>query len=272
MINKLIYKPILHKVLRQNQQQIVQQLIELLLGKVTGGRHGSAHRLPQGIDHHLVLLTVLGRGRVPDKHLARTFVLSVPDELHVHAHFIQDVLEENQLGREAKQAVGIAMGRCHVNLIGHRREIVRPVPGGLRIGYHRLSAGAEGLQGPAELFQLGHAGCSAIGPQVNELDSRVVGGFLQGHYGVVDAHGRKHTGHSGQRETGSGFAHGLLSQRELGEVDVQHSPALGKGGGALAQGCHTAQHHQEKHEANHGHHNKRGNDRQHCLDKIFHIT
>ena len=195
----------------------------------------------------------------------------MPDELHIYAHFIQDILKENHLRGEAHEAIGITMSGAHVDLVGHRCQIVRPVAGGLGIGYYRFATSAEGLQSPAELFQLGDAGCGSIGPQIDKLDSGVVGGFLQGHNGVVDAHGRKHGGHSGQRETGSGVAHGLLTQRELGEVDIQHSPGLGKGDRALAHGRHTAQHHQEKEAAKYAHHNKRGNDRQHCLDKIFHL-
>ncbi len=88
----------------------------------------------------------------------------MPYELHIYAQFVQNILEEDKLGRKADKHISAAMSLAHQDLIGHGGQVIGAVGRGFRIGQDGLSGVTEGRQSFAEFFQLGHTGRGCIGP------------------------------------------------------------------------------------------------------------
>ena len=102
VVYQFVHQAVLHKVLRKHKGEVVYEAVELLYRDTPCFGHRSCHGSPEGVHHHLRLLPVLGGRGAADEHLSGTFIFAMTDELHVHSQLVQDVLEEELLGGQAR--------------------------------------------------------------------------------------------------------------------------------------------------------------------------
>ena len=192
------------------------------------------------------------------------------DELVVHAHFVQDVLEEDHPSGETGHLDHAAVVRSHVYLISGRGKVIGAVGGVLRVGDDGLAAPAELGEGVAELLQVGDAGGGSVRTQEDILDAGIGRRRVDGLDGVPEAHGGD-IGVTTERKTAQLVVGRLLGDGELRHVQVQHAFA-GKDGLAAAQGGHAAHHHEKQEKADQLHQDECADDGQHHFDKLFHLS
>ena len=198
------------------------------------------------------------------------------DELHVHAHALEQIAQEEHLRADAGELGRQAQVGRHIDFVGHGRQIIGGRAGVLHIGDDGLAArGAEMRQRFAQLAEGGHAGAVAVGAQVDELHRGIRGGGVDGLHGIPDAEdvGRLHAAAHDQGRRihvaeGAALLR-LLTDHQVAQVDLEHA-GLGQGGLAAARRSHRAYHPEGQDEADDSHDEEAANDGQDHFDKIFH--
>ena len=270
VVKQFIHKSFAEHVLREDQGEIVHKLVELLHGKAAGLRDLAGDGFPKGIHHHLVLLEVLLGGGVLDIHFAGGLVLAVPDQLIVHAHLVQDVLQEDHPPGKARHLDHAAVVGGHVDLVGGGSQVIGPVGRVLQISHDGLAALPELDEGVPEFLQGRGAAGSRIRTQEDILDAGIGRSGVDGLDGVPEAHGGN-IGETAEGEPAQLVIHGLLGEGELRHVHIQHAFAR-QDGLATAQGRHAADHDKEEEKADDLHHEERADHGQHHFDKFFHLS
>ena len=270
VVKQFVHQPFAEHILREVEFQAVDEPVDVLHGDAAGLGDLAGNGIPEGIDHYLILLTVLIGGSVLDVHFAGGLVFAVADELIVHAHLVQDVLEEDHPSGEAGHLDHAAVVGGHVDLVAGGGEVIGAVGGVLRIGHDGLAALAELGEGVAEFFQVGRAGGGAVRTEEDILDAGIGRRRVNGLDGIPEAHGGD-IGITAEGETAQLVIGRLLGDGDLRHVQVQHA-FTGQDGLAAAQGGHAADHHEEQEEADQLHHDERADDGQHHFDKFFHLS
>ena len=256
-----------HEIFRFGKADVVVgQFFHALGRKFAVGSSVGAHRVPDVVDVRGDLLAVGGTHFGLREGFHRTLVRADAEHLHLHADFLEHLLEKHGLGCKSVP-VHHARGVEHHG-IGRGGKVVARLRIGVGIGGDKLARLLKVEQRLVELFERGKVRGERAAVEVDAADVLVVLGQFDGFQGFVKA-----------ERWVCGVAHKFVERIGLGgaffhcgiERDAQHA-AFVDGGACLASagGNHGCQHH-EAHECEEGEHAERAEHRrEEHFEKLFH--
>ena len=225
--------------------------------------HGFHHIVPNARDEGGHLLAVRVAHAVFGVHFGRTLVFSNLHNLHLHAHFLQQILHKHRLGSDAVP-IDLA-ARIQIDLVGHRAKVVSSLRIAVAVGHDPLARLLEILERVANFLHLRVVGTESASLDVDAFHLVVFLGFFDGGKRLLQAHSVDAAAHEQSHHVlACLFLH--LSREIHHENRVVAYVLRGTARGNHANQTHHSQNGHQQAESQQTNHR-----RQHILKEIFHI-